>query len=81
MPSGDAQDGSKSKRYVLQLTNETRRAEYLKAYQAADINRRREKLAEKLFREEQELQQELLEKQASTTDSSAGCATPSALLL
>ena len=35
----------------------------MKAYQAADINRRRERLAEKLFREEQTLQQEQVEKQ------------------
>lgn len=46
-----------------QITNATRRTEYIQAYQAADVNRRREKLAEKLFREEQELQQELLEQQ------------------
>ena len=45
------------------MMNESRRADYIKAYQAADINRRREKLAEKLFREEQELQQEMLARQ------------------
>ncbi|KAK9809732.1 hypothetical protein WJX73_000872 [Symbiochloris irregularis] len=54
------------------LTSELRRADFIQAYKVADIMRRREKLAEKLFREEEELQHELLARQATPEQRSAG---------